>query len=656
MAHLPSVTFFLFFGTLLFCYAFFKKAWIWQTIFLLSGAAILLFAFPHEKLWDLSFFEVFWSEGKAHGKILGLQKSFSLWPLLSSLALFLTGMIVFSPKIRSSFSEIFKPRINILGFLLFSGLLLFSLFPADQGKEIAFFFLLSTLGFSLFILGLFPWFKKFSWLFFFLKKIFFPIPEKIFLSLLFLLSFLLFNLGSFFLFDHIPHIVDSIDQLFHSKIFLLGKLWVPSPEPKDAFFMTHMINNGKWYSQYPPGHIFLLALGQFFQIPWIIGPLFGALNLLVIYALAKELYGELTGRISVLLALLSPFLFLMASSFMNHTPCSFFLLLFSLGFFRMEKTKRNRDAILCGLSLGLALLIRPLTALAFSLPFVVFFGLKIPREGWGFLKLGLVAVFCFGIGFSLLLTYNHLTNGDPLVFGYEVLHGKKSLLGFGKSGWWGHPHTPIRGFLWTCNNLNALNQYLFWFPIPALFFAFFSLLLTPKRSGDFLLLASFFSLALGYFFYWYQDWALGPRFLFSSLGPLIILSARSLVALPSFLKSFVDQEIQARIFFGLLLGIILGLIFHLPSFLKQYHREYADGSSKVFRQAKERKYEKALVLVPRKYYPTLFPLNDPLLRTDTIYVNDLGHQRNLRLKTRFPERNLVYLELREDNPKKINQQ
>lgn len=55
-----------------------------------------------------------------------------------------------------------------------------------------------------------------------------------------------------------PFIHDEFGYIFQAKIFLAGKLYAPSPCPREAFDFPHIINNGRWYSQYPPGFPMLL--------------------------------------------------------------------------------------------------------------------------------------------------------------------------------------------------------------------------------------------------------------------------------------------------------------------------------------------------------------------------------------------------------------
>ncbi|MFB0564999.1 MAG: hypothetical protein ACETWK_04905, partial [Candidatus Aminicenantaceae bacterium] len=103
-----------------------------------------------------------------------------------------------------------------------------------------------------------------------------------------LFVFIFTNLFSFFVFHHIPHINDEISYLFQANIFKSGKLYAPSSCEKEFFNFTHIINNGKWYSQYTPGYPFLLMLALFINAPWLLNPLLAALSIILFYFLGKE--------------------------------------------------------------------------------------------------------------------------------------------------------------------------------------------------------------------------------------------------------------------------------------------------------------------------------------------------------------------------------
>lgn len=347
-----------------------------------------------------------------------------------------------------------------------------------------------------------------------------------FLLICFGVVLILTNIFSVICFQHKPHIDDTIAQLFNARIFAQGKLYAPAPSLPEFFDRNHMIiDGGKWYSQYPPFHPGLLALGVLVGTPWLINPMLGALAVIVFYYLGKELFDEKTGRISAILGALSPFLLFMSSEYMNHASALLLLSCFILFFFRMIRKHSFVSALLAGIFLGLAVNVRPLTALAISTPLIIYsfylFGRK-PRTYFPRLSLMAIAAVIL-VGF--LLYYNYLTNGNPLTFGYTARWGSDHGLGFGHSGW-GPAHTPLRGLLGTWEDVNALNRFLFEWPIPSLLFV--ALLFASRQTNlkDYLLLSIITAPVIAYFFYWFHGILFGPRWEYETLGALVILSAR----------------------------------------------------------------------------------------------------------------------------------
>jgi len=190
---------------------------------------------------------------------------------------------------------------------------------------------------------------------------FYNVNRWYFLGAIFALALGVTNLLSYFMFEHLPHLGDSIDQVFHGKIFALGKLTVPSHKYREFFNYGNMINNGKWYSQYPPAHSFLMMLGVMLGVTWLINPLIGSLSIVTFYFMDKEIYDERTGRLAALLGLFSPFIIFMSSGFMSHTSVMFFICLFVLFFARTIRQGKFYNPLLSGASLGMALNGRPMT-------------------------------------------------------------------------------------------------------------------------------------------------------------------------------------------------------------------------------------------------------------------------------------------------------
>ena len=110
----------------------------------------------------------------------------------------------------------------------------------------------------------------------------------VFVTLLALMVLIAASLISWRVLGQVPRIHDDVAQLFQARLFAAGRLFAASPGVPQFFDMMMMINDGKWYSQYPPGHPLLLALGVLVRAPWLINPLLGALTVVVAYLLGRR--------------------------------------------------------------------------------------------------------------------------------------------------------------------------------------------------------------------------------------------------------------------------------------------------------------------------------------------------------------------------------
>ena len=453
--------------------------------------------------------------------------------------------------------------------------------------------------------------------------------------------------------DHIPHVQDSIGQLFQAKIFKMGKLYAALPPHKEFFDYPHIINDSKWYSQYPPGHPLLLMLGLFLGAPWLVGPVLGTLSLFIFYLLVKNVYRDhrITYLSSILL-ILSPFFLFMSSSHMNHNSTLFFILLFLYFYLRMFSSDSSRYALVSGLSLGYAINIRQLTAVAIGVPFICYLLICIYKKRE--IKIRKVLIFFIGVFFmiSLLLLYNNLTNGNPFLFGYQK---KYQTLGFMGHAQGGPPHTLKGGIINTSNNLIGLNQYLFEWPVPSLIFIFM-LFATPLRKNrwDYLFLYASLTLILGYFFYYHQDYIYGPRFYYCLIPFMIILTVRGFLVIPSWLetKHFNKRKAEASLYLFLVFCFFYSLSFSLPPLIKKYSNDYWWVTDKIHKAVKKQGITNAIVFIdcwhpldPTKprliYYGSGFQFNSPDLKDDVIYALDLK-ERNVELMKAFPNRRYYY--------------
>jgi hypothetical protein len=490
----------------------------------------------------------------------------------------------------------------------------------------------------------------------------FNIPWPVIACALFVFVFT--NLISFFIFEHIPHINDEIVYLFQAQIFKLGQFYYPSPCGKEFFDFTHIINNGKWYGQYPPGYPILLLFGLLLNAPWLVNPFFATLSVIAFFYLGKEIYDKKVGILAAVLGSVSIWFLLMSSTMMSHTSCMFFTTLFLLFLFRSLKKPSFTNGMVAGLGLGMVLLIRPYTAFFISLPFLIFYAVQFLKNfkrnlknASAFVLIGILSIF-------LLLIYNNITNGDFFTFGYEVSHGKAHGIGFGKTGYTDVSHTVFLGFTQLFNYLKALNKDLFGWPLSSLFAIvplFFLTKINPEsRKKDIILVTGFFSLLVGLFFFWGTYILIGARMIFEALPILILLSARGLTEAPKLIldkyKKINKTTLHKTLISILIIFTAYAFFIHFPRWVwppetewyyHGYANKYAAVTPGINRTLESIDLDKAVVIMkfiyhPIEYFPygwwsSGFLCNDPRLKNNIIYARDRGKE-NISLFQCFPER------------------
>lgn len=334
-----------------------------------------------------------------------------------------------------------------------------------------------------------------------------------------------------------PVHVDGVAQLFQAKIFASGRLVAPPLTSVEApFFVTpQMILDGTgWFSQYPPGHPGLLALGVLVGAPWIVPVTLSVATALLLYAFARRAWDVPTARWTLGLVVLSPFVWRMGASHMSHVSALFFTAatLWLAG--RWDATGSLGAAAGAGAAVGATFLVRPLDAVAPGLFLAT--TLAVGGRPGGYAsgrrhrsRAAAVTALALLTVAALYPIYNYLTTGAPLEPGYLALWGGSHGLGFHETPY-GGVHTPLVGLLDRLADLSLLQAALFEWPLPSLLPAALLFLVgAGRRAGarwDRRLLAGFLALPAAYVFYWHRDASLGPRFLYAGLAFLLPLSAR----------------------------------------------------------------------------------------------------------------------------------
>jgi hypothetical protein len=242
-----------------------------RSLFRLVGILLLISVLPHRSLWNPTNIS---TSGEVYERVT-IRLAILNWRISTSggyiflFALFAIALLVgASPLARRNVVDLVRSRRRLISMIIPLVIFLFALYPSGSGLPIVLYLTLSGLGLLFILFGIYPalvWLRGWPpaevlrvrvW-----KPIsdtFYSIRPRYFMILVFAIVFALTNICSYFILERVPRIQDNIDQVFHAKIFLSGHLTVPSHQHKEFFDFIFNINDGRWYSQYPPGHTSLM--------------------------------------------------------------------------------------------------------------------------------------------------------------------------------------------------------------------------------------------------------------------------------------------------------------------------------------------------------------------------------------------------------------
>lgn len=481
-----------------------------------------------------------------------------------------------------------------------------------------------------------------------------------------------------------PHILDASAYYFQAKIFASGRLSAPVPPALSAFQGPFMIaSQGRWFAQYAPATSLLLALGMLLRVPWLIEPLLGMAALWGIYRIGCMLFSPVEGWLAVLLAALSPFYSFLVPSYLSHTPALFFAVYFLLALLRFGRGQRSRDLPLAAACLGGLLLTRELSAViigVIAIPYVAFVHRDSLRRQIGKLLpaiLAASAIFCLAV--CVYLLYNWAQTGDALTTP-RTLFSPGDRYGFGDGiGFYGR-HTLAAGLVNLDQLLTVLLIDLFGWPF------YLSLAFVPcaflralhRRSNSsaspsglrwdaffLLLLCALVAAQVGYF---YHGIFLGPRYLYETLPFLLLLTARGITALVATLAelgrgrlrrpSVIAQDTlhvavsQGLVGLALFALLACNLLYFMPRQLELDTNFTGLPSFKPIDTGAVYAFHPASAVIvtsdPSIYNYVLWPLNDPDLRSSTIYAYAPSTEALAQVRAIYPARTFYTMSIAPD--------
>jgi 4-amino-4-deoxy-L-arabinose transferase-like glycosyltransferase len=323
-----------------------------------------------------------------------------------------------------------------------------------------------------------------------------------------------------------PNLVDAMAQLLHARFLAEGRLAGPA-DALGAFWHVQqsLLTPNGWVSQYPPGHIAVLAAGIRLNAAWAVGPLMLALTVLFTALSADRLLPArpVVARLGALLVALSPFLVAHAGAFMNHTTAAAFAAIALYCTLRARESARW--SVPAGAALGAMFATRPLSGLTLGIVLVTWLLLDrtAPATRPGMRALTGLALGAFPFVFAVA-AYNQHFFGSPFTFGYSAALGEASGLGWGLDPW-GNTYGPVEMLAYTSAELTALSLFLLETPLPLVLLIALWLWRGPRlHSGERLLVAIAASPLLAQALYWHHGLFMGPRMLNESAPAWCLLA------------------------------------------------------------------------------------------------------------------------------------
>jgi len=428
--------------------------------------------------------------------------------------------------------------------------------------------------------------------------------------------------------------------VWQARVLAHGQLTAITPPDPTRFQIPFVVDaHGRRFAKYPIGWPMVLALGILLGIRSWVNPLLGGLAVWLTFRLGQKIFTTSIGLLAAFLTLSSPFFLIISGSLDSNSwslvlSLTFFLAwmdTFNLG--SHEGTIPNKHipywltVCVAGLSLGLLVNTRPLTALAIALPFFLN-GVFLLWHGSSAVRRHVIWIgtITLLIG-SLFLVWQFRVTGNFLTDPY-TLWWAFDRIGFGHGiGLEPGGHTLLRGLQNAGIMLSDLNKDLFgWAGFSWIFLPFGLWALRHKRAS-WLMTGVFVSLVICYVFYWASVVRYGPRYYYEAIYSLTLLSAAGILWLLGTLKSHGWRRLRVLLVIAGTAALVgYNLLAYLPGRFEEIYGLYDIHRAQLnpFLTTQARALTPALVIVRTQKswteYAGLLELEDPWLASPFIFA------------------------------------
>ena len=469
-------------------------------------------------------------------------------------------------------------------------------------------------------------------------------------------------------YESMAHIEDELAYVWQAEAIAKGHLTLPSPPSPKSFLVPFVVDyNGLRFGKYPLGWPVLLSFGVLMGVTPLVNALLSGAAVWLTYRLGKRIFSETVGLLAAGLTLTSPFFLINSGSLLSHPFGLFLSAAFALSWLDAWDGERHKSlpvywpwlaTVTAGVTLGLLILSRPLTAVGVALPFGLHGVYLLIRSSWRdrrrLVAFGLIVLAFVGLHFL----WQMAVTGDPTLNPY-TLWWEYDRVGFGPGyGRTESGHTLKQAWINTKFSLLVGWHDLFgWGKYSWILLPFGLLAVLRYRLWKGLLVGSVYpSLVVVYLAYWIGSHLFGPRYLYEGLYSLTLISAAG----AAFLAGWpVRPEDAWRRYEGwrrvrpllvtaaLALLISVNLLFYTPLRLGGMHGLYGISRARLepFLTAEAQELTPALVIVHPDHwseYGALLELQEPFLDTPFIFVYARGPGADRILADQFPERKIIH--------------
>lgn len=445
---------------------------------------------------------------------------------------------------------------------------------------------------------------------------------------------------------------DENAYVFMARVFASGRLYVPSmPSEIRAFFDNQfIINDGKWYGIYFPGHPLVLAMGALVGVERWIPSLVVVLTAVMGFLVARRIFGARAAALAALFFPVTLYMVLPSATLLAHSTAALALLVFVYGAVRIGDSPGSmRWWIVAAVGLAWAGMTRPLGPAAFAVPWLVWLVVCIRRSGltraWAggllFTAIGFTTVVLFG-------GYNYALTGDPFQTGYQrsvALNEHVLLAGQLDAPW------PLPTIFEIGHTILRVNFWEFGWPVSLLFVPFF------RRSGPgVLLLLSSGAVPLAYALIGMTNvYALGPTHYAEIAVFVALLSASGLEALVEWARSWSGGERWSRFVMAVPLASVLCMLLVFLPIHAASLRDMSEITRAPYELVESQGLERAVVfvhslpalMVPPGAWVYFHRSPRPDLLDPVLFVRHLGRERDAQLMQFFPGRRAYMMGMRD---------